>query len=73
MAPLISTVIYFIAYMTMLRLSGMESPILKTFGYGEWRAFFLLAMLVQFIITVALTAIAYFVAYILKHKQNKKE
>jgi len=72
-APLISTAIYFIAYMAILRLSGMESPITKIFGYGEWRAFFLFAMLIQLVIASGFTAVAYFVAYIFKRKRTKTE
>ena len=69
-APLISTALSFITYMMVLGLSGMKSPILKIFGNSEWRAFFLLAMLIQLVIVVVLTVIAYFIAYILKRKKK---
>ena len=69
-APLISAVLFFITYMTTLRISGMTSPISKIFGYGEWRCFFLLALLIHFIIVTILTAIAYFIAYMRKGKKH---
>lgn len=65
-APLISAVLAFITY--MIALAPMT--IAEIFSNGEWRGFFLLAMLIQFAITVVLTVIAYFVAYILKQKQK---
>lgn len=64
-APLISIALAFIAYMVALA----PITIAELFSNGEWRAFFFLAMLMQFVITVVLTVIAYFVAYILKRKQ----
>ncbi len=65
-APLISTVLAFISYMIAL----VPITIVELFSNGEWRGFFLLAMLMQFVITVVLTVIAYFVAYIPKRKQK---
>lgn len=64
--PLISAVLAFITYMVALA----PMTIAKIFSNGEWRGFFLLAMFMQFAITVVLTLIAYFVAYILKRKQK---
>lgn len=43
---------------------------LKIFSNNEWRAFFLMAMLMHFGITVVLTSIACFVAYIIKRKKK---
>ena len=61
-APLISTALAFVVYMTALRLSGMESPITTILGYSEWRAFFLLAMLIQLVIVTTLTAFAHLIS-----------
>lgn len=59
-APWISAALALIAYMLAL------APITigEVFSNNEWRGFFFLAMLMQFIITVVLTAAAYFAAYI---------
>ena len=65
-APLISAVLAFIAYMIALA----PITIVKLFSNNEWRAFYILAMLMQFGITVVLTVIAYFVAHILKGKKK---
>lgn len=65
-APLISTALAFITYMIALA----PITIAELFSNGEWRGFFLLAILMHLIITVGLTAIAYFAAYILKQKQK---
>lgn len=65
-APLISTALAFITYMVAIT----PITIAKLFSNNEWRGFFLLFMLMQFVITVVLTLIAYFVAYILKQKQK---
>lgn len=65
-APLISTVLAFIAYMIALAPITMG----ELFSNNEWRGFFLLAMLMHLVITVVLTVIAYFVAYIFKRKQK---
>jgi Na+/melibiose symporter-like transporter len=46
------------------------SEMLEFFSNNEWRGFFILAMLMHFGIAVVLTAIAYFVAYILKRKRK---
>lgn len=67
-APLISTTFAFITYIMAFKVSGIE--ILGLFGNSEWRAFFVLAMLIHLVIVITLTAIAYFVAYILKRKQK---
>ena len=64
--PLISAVLAFITYMVALA----PMTIAEIFSNGEWRGFFLLAMFMQFAITVVLTLIVYFVAYILKRKQK---
>ena len=61
-APLISAVLAFITYMIALAPITIE----KLFSENEWRAFFLLAMLIHLVISVVLTVIAYFAAYILK-------
>ena len=65
-APLISTALSFIAYMTALA----PITITEIFSNNEWRGFFLLAVFMQFVITAVLTLIAYFAAYILKRKQK---
>lgn len=65
-APLISTALAFLCYMIALA----PITIVEVFSNNEWRAFYILAMLMQFGITVVLTVIAYFVAYILKRKQK---
>lgn len=65
-APLISTSLAFITYMVALA----PITIAELFRNGEWRGFFLLAMLMQLVITVVLTVIVYFAAYILKRKQE---
>lgn len=67
-APLISTALVFITYIMAFKVSGIEISYL--FGYSESRAFFLLAMLIQLVIVITLTAIACFVAYILKRKKK---
>ena len=64
--PLISAVLAFITY--MIALAPMT--IAEIFSNGEWRGFFLLATFMQFVITVVLTLIAYFAAYMLKRKQE---
>jgi len=69
-APFLSSAAYFILYMASLRFSGMESPISKIFGYSEWRAFFLLGVLFQFVIAVILTLAAYLIFYIQKQKRR---
>ncbi|MBQ2883217.1 MAG: hypothetical protein IJE43_05515 [Alphaproteobacteria bacterium] len=68
-APLVSTALAFITYMIAL---GIITPpkLLEFFGYSESRGFFILAMLMHLGIVVALTAIAYLVAYLLKRKQK---
>ena len=65
-APLISTVLAFTSYMIAL----VPITIVELFSNNEWRGFFLLAILMQLVITVVLTVIAYFAAYILKRKQK---
>lgn len=64
--PLISTVLAFISYMIAI----VPITIVELFSNGEWRGFFLLAMLMQLAITVVLTVIAYFVTYIFKRRQK---
>jgi len=66
LAPFLSTALAFIAYMAIYALEGMQSPIVKIFGNNEWRAFFLLALLLHFIAAAAMTAAAYLVAYVMK-------
>lgn len=65
-APLISAVLAFFTYMIAL----VPITIVEIFHNNEWRGFFFLAMLMQLVITVVLTVIAYFAAYILKRKQE---
>ena len=65
-APLISTVLAFISYMIAL----VPITIVEVFSNGEWRGFFLLAILMQLAVTVFLTVIAYFATYILKRTQK---
>lgn len=65
-APLISTALAFITYMAALA----PITIAELFSNGEWRGFFLLAILMHLVIAVVLTVIAYFAAYILKRKQE---
>ena len=67
-APFLSTAFAFITYIMAFKVSGIE--ILDLFGNSEWRGFFLLAMLIHFVIVITLSAIAYFVAYILKRTQK---
>ena len=64
--PLISTVLAFLCYLITLA----PITIVEVFSNNEWRAFYILAMLMQFGITVVLTVIAYFVAHILKGKKK---
>lgn len=64
--PLISAVLAFFTYMIAL----VPITIVKLFSDNEWRGFFLLSMLMQLVITVVLTVIAYFAAHILKRKQE---
>lgn len=66
-APLISTALAFITCLMIFSLSGIT--LTSLFSNGEWRAFFLLAMLIQLGIVIMLTAIAYVAAYILKRKK----
>lgn len=63
-APVISTVLAFATYTI-----AIEPTMIEIFRNNEWRGFFLLAMLMQLGIVVVLTAIAYFVEYILKRKK----
>ena len=67
-APLTSTALFVFTYLTVFSVSGIE--VSDLFGNSEWRAFFVLAMLIHLVIVITLTAIAYFVAYILKRKQK---
>lgn len=64
--PLISTALAFIAYMAALA----PITIAELFSNGEWRGFFILAILLHLVITVVLTVAAYFAAYILQRKQE---
>lgn len=68
-APFVSTALSFITYMIALA----PITIADIFSNNEWRAFFLLAMLMHLGIAVVLTIIAYIVAYILKRKKNRTE
>ena len=63
-APLISTVLAFFCYLINLAPITM----VEVFSNNEWRAFYILVMLMQFGITVIITVLAYLVAYILKRK-----
>ncbi|MBQ8041261.1 MAG: hypothetical protein IJ274_15580 [Lachnospiraceae bacterium] len=66
-SPLISTVLAFITYMIALA----PITIVELFINNEWRGFFILAMLLHIVIVVILTAIAYFIARLLKGKPYK--
>ena len=68
--PLISMALASISYIVSLYLLGIEAPISTIFGYSEWRNFFLLALLIHLVITITLTATAYFIAYILKRAKK---
>ena len=68
-APLISVVLAFVAYMIALGIINLYD-FLKFFSNNEYRGFFILAMFLHFAIAVILTAITYIVTYILKLKQN---
>lgn len=65
-APWISIALAFITDMVALA----PITIAELLSNGEWRGFFLIAIFMHFVITVVLTAAAYFAAYILKQKQN---
>ncbi len=65
-APLISTVLAFITY----SISLAPTSIIDVFNNNEWRVFFILVLLMQLGVTVALTLIAYFTAYILKRRRQ---
>ena len=67
-APLISAVLAFIAYMIALA----PITIVELFSNNEWRGFFLLAMLMHLGIVIVLTVITYFVEHILKQKRKSK-
>ena len=64
-APAISTALAGVAYILVFSLT---SPIVKIFTNGEWRGFFLLAMLIQLAVVAALAA-AGLLAYLLKRKR----
>lgn len=68
-APLVSAALSFIAYIIAL------SPITisEIFSDNEWRAFFILAMLMHLGIVAVLTILAYIVAYMLKRKSVQTE
>lgn len=68
-APLVSTALSFIAYIIALSPITMS----EIFSNNEWRAFFILAMLMHLGIVVVLTVLAYIVAYILKRKKEQTE
>ena len=68
-APLVSIALAFITYMIALA----PITIIEIFSNNEWRAFFILAMLMHLGIAVELTIIAYIVAYILKQKKERTE
>ena len=70
-APLISMVLAFITYMIALEIINL-SEMLRFFRNNEYRGFFILAMSMHLGVVVALTVIAYFIAYILKRKQKVK-
>ena len=61
MAPLISTAVSF-------ALSVMAMP--SILNVSEYRGFLLWAMLLHLGITIILTAIAYFIAYVLRRKKK---
>ncbi len=68
-APLISTALAGITY--MIAFSVNRIGVSELLGNSEWRAFFLLAMLIQLVITIAFTAAAYFIVYILERKRKQ--
>ena len=70
-APVISTTLAFITYMIAFRTQGMHTPVIKIFSNNEWRAFFILAMLIHLGIVIFITVIASLVEYILKQKKKK--
>lgn len=65
-APLISTALAFITYTIALA----PVSITEVFSDNEWQGFFILALLIHLGIAVILTVIAYFVAYLMKQKQE---
>ena len=65
-APLVSTALAFTAYM----ISFAPISIVEVLSNNEWRGFFLLAMLMHIAVVVALTVIAYVIAFILNRKRH---
>ena len=65
-APIISSTLAFLCYMIELAPITLE----KLFSNNEWRAFYILAMLMHVAIVVVLTAFAYLGAYMIKRKQK---
>lgn len=68
-APFISTALAFLTYMMALELISL-SKMLEFLSYSESRGFFILAMQMHLAIVVVLTALAYFVSYILRRKHK---
>ena len=68
-APFVSTAVSFAAYMMALA----PITIAEIFSNNEWRAFFILAMLMHLGIVVVLTIIAYIAAYIRKRKIERTQ
>ena len=65
-APLVSSVLAFVSYLIALA----PITIIEVFNNNEWRAFYILAMLMHLGIVVILTAVAYLIMYILKRKKK---
>lgn len=65
-APLVSSALAFVSYLIALA----PITIVEVFNNNEWRAFYVLAMLMHLGIVVILTAIAYLITYILKRKKK---
>lgn len=65
-APLVSSTLAFVSYLIALA----PITIIEVFNNNEWRAFYILAMLMHLGIVIILTVFAYFVAHILKRKQK---
>lgn len=66
LAPFVSAALAFIVYAIALA----PISIAEIFQDNEWRGFFLLAVLMQFGISVVLTVIAYCIAYRIKRRQR---
>ncbi len=68
-APVVSTVLYTVTALIQYSISGI-TPV-ELFNENEWRAFFILGILIQLVIVIVFTAVAYFIAYMLKKNRGK--